>query len=496
MWRVLLASTAFGLVLAHSPAWAQSGSVTGVSAPQSAPSPAVQDIDGYVQREMQRQRLPGVAVGVYRNGVPVHLKGYGLADLEWNVPMGPDSLMQTGSLGKQFVAAAVLKLAEDGLLDIDGDIRRHFPEGPAEWSEITVANLLSHTSGLGDYDAPGMTAPGGAFDYRRDFTEDQLAAAIAALPPVAAPNAEWQYNNANYVLLGILIHRVTGQTWGDYLKTTFLAPLAMTSTRVISDLDIIPRRASGYELRSGRLRNQQWVSATFNSTADGTIYSTIEDMGRWERALSSGTLLSPESMRRMWTPVVLADGRPNAQGYGFGWNITQLNGQQRIAHNGAWQGFTSNMTRYPEAGLSVVVFANLDSSAGRPDLIARVVAGLVEPNLMPAPSVALPDDPDRAHRLRNFLLRAISGEDLSNDFSPGVGYDPQDHDLIADLTSSLPEGWLNQPMILVRETSRPDGSGRYSYRIGPTANSRLFTVALSASGRIAGYGVAADPDGR
>ncbi|MFE9084797.1 serine hydrolase domain-containing protein [Brevundimonas sp. NPDC003935] len=490
---VLMTATAGSHAAAADSAAASAPASQAQIAPLSSARQA--EIDRYVLAEMARQRAPGLAVGVYRHGVPVLMKGYGLADVEWGAPVASDTRMQTGSLGKQFVAAAILKLAEEGRVDLDAPVARYFPEAPRGWADVTVANLLSHTSGIGAYDGDKLTGPGGAFDYRKDFTEDQLAAAIAALPTEFEPGTRWSYNNANYVLLGILIRRVTGQPYGDYLNAVFFAPLGMSATRVISDADIIPRRASGYEMRDGALRNQAWVSPTFNATADGTIYSTVEDMARWDRALYGDALLSPESIAKMWTPFVLKDGKPNAQGYGFGWNINMLNGQRRIMHNGAWQGFTSTMTRYPDLGLTVVVFANLDSSYGRPDLIARVVAGLVEPEVMPSLSPALPDDPARAERLRAFLDRAAAGEDLTQDFSPGSGYRP-DPGHARDLTAALPEGWRDAPMTLVRDLSRPDGGGRYSYRVGPVGNTRLFTVALAPSGRVAGYGVAADPDNR
>lgn len=452
-------------------------------------------IDRYVRAEMGRQRLPGLAIGVYRHGEPVYLKGHGLADVEWETPVGTDTRMQTGSLGKQFVATAILKLAEEGRVALDAPVSRYFPEATASWDGVTVAHLLSHTSGIGSYDNPELTRPGGTFDLRRDYTEDELAAGIAALPVEFAPGEGWSYNNTNYVLLGILIHRVTGQPYGDYLRDAFFTPLGMTATRVISDRDIIPRRASGYEFRGGVLLNQDWVSRTFNSTADGTIYSTIEDMGRWDRALYDNTLLSADSMQRMWTPFPLADGTANPGRYGFGWNINTLNRHRRIMHNGAWQGFTSTMTRYPDDGITVVAFANLGAGDGRPDLIARVVAGLADPALMPATFPALPDNAERAGRLRDFLMRAASGADLTGDFVAGSPYRP-DPEQARDLAASLPEGWRTAPMVLVSDTTREDGSGRYGYRVGPEGNQRLFTVALAASGRVQGYGVAADPDNR
>lgn len=456
---------------------------------------AARRIDDYVERERRRQRIPGVALGLFSHGRPLYLKGYGLADVEWDAPVQTDTVMQTGSLAKQFVATAILKLAEDGKLTLEDPVSLYFPEAPDAWAGITLEHLLSHTSGIGAYDGAGLTDPGGAFDYRRDFTEDALAAAIAALPVEFKPGEDWRYNNANYVLLGILIHRVAGRFYGDYLQDVFFRPLGMTRTRVISDADIIPKRASGYEIRAGALRNQAWVSPTFNATADGTIYTTIEDMGRWEQALDAGNLLSASSMARLWTPVRLSNGAPNSQGYGLGWRINSFKGHRRISHNGAWQGFTSAMVRFPDDGLTLVVFANLDSGNARPDLIARVVAGLVDDELMPDVSPVLQDDPARADTLRRFLEKAARGDDLTDDFAVGSGYTP-DAALGLDVAAALPDGWRDAPMVLVGKLERPDGSGRFSYRIGPEGDSRLLTAALSPSGRIAGYGIAPDPDNR
>ncbi|MBC7504162.1 MAG: beta-lactamase family protein, partial [Sandarakinorhabdus sp.] len=144
----------------------------GSNAVTDAPLTSAQQdaIDRYVTAEMARQRIPGLAIGVYRRGYPLFLKSYGLANIEWQTPVGTDTRMQTGSLGKQFVATAILRLAEQGKVDINASITKYFPEAPASWRPITVANLLSHTSGIGVYDTPENTDPGGKFDYRRDFT--------------------------------------------------------------------------------------------------------------------------------------------------------------------------------------------------------------------------------------------------------------------------------------------------------------------------------------
>lgn len=482
------------LVLA-APAAAQVTSPAAVRADAPLSTAQQEAIDRYVTAEMARQRIPGLALGIYRAGAPIYLKGYGLADLEWQEPVTTDTRFQTGSLGKQFVAAAILRLAEQGKLDVDASITRYLPEAPARLRAVTVVHLLSHTSGIGAYDAPELTAPGAAFDLRRDFTEAQLLSAILALPPAFKPGTDWQYNNTNYVLLGILIHRVTGRFYGDWLHDQFFAPLGMRATRVISDTDVIERRASGYEIKGGVLRNQQWVSATFNATADGALYTTVEDMARWDHALSEESLLSPASRARMWTAVRLADGRPNQRGYGFGWFTGAINAHRTISHSGAWQGFTSDMLRFPDDRLSVVAFVNLDSEHAGPENITKVVAGLVSPALMPAIGTPIADDdPARAGRLRAFLARAAAGADVSADHAAPARY-KRDPLAAAELTAALPHGWQDAPMVLLAREGAADGV-RYRYRLGPAGDTRVLSATIAPAGTLLDYAIGPDRDAR
>lgn len=337
-------------------------------------------IDRYVTSQMTRQQLPGLALGVYRNGHTVLAKGYGLANVELDVPMSADSVLQSGSVGKSFTATAVMMLVEQGKVSLDDSIRQYFPEAPASWAPITVANLLSHTSGLSAYDTPELQKPGAPLDIRQDFTDAQLTAAIAKLPINFKAGESWAYENTNFVLLGILIHRVSGQPYGAFLQQRIFKPLGMTSSRVISDLDLVPNRASGYEKVDGVLRNQEWVSPTFNATADGTLYFTVRDLERWDRALYDETLLKKASLRKMWTPYPYA-GKQRAQGYGFGWEIRTINGHPVVEHGGSWQGFTSSISRYLDDRLTVVVLTNLDAEHSYPEVIGRGVAGVIEPGL-------------------------------------------------------------------------------------------------------------------
>ncbi|HKN61388.1 MAG TPA: serine hydrolase, partial [Candidatus Acidoferrales bacterium] len=200
------------------------------------------------------------------------------------------------------------------------------------------------------------------------------------------PGEKWDYRNTNYMLLGIMIHKVSGKFYADYLADRIFKPLGMTSTRLISDADIIPNRSSGYELHDEKLQNQGWVSPTFNSTADGTLYFNVLDLAKWDEALYGTSLLKQSSLDRIWTVFPLNDGKPNPANYGFAWEMNTLNGHKVIEHAGAWQGFTCNISRYVDDNLTVVVLTNLDAEHAHPEPITHTIAGLVNPALMPPPA--------------------------------------------------------------------------------------------------------------
>ena len=176
------------------------------------------------------------------------------------------------------------------------------------------------------------------------------------------------------MLLGILIRKVTAEFYGDFLQERIFRPLGMSATRIISEADIVPNRASGYELVKGEIKNQGWVSATLNTTADGALYTNVLDLGKWDAALYTEKLLKRRSFEQMWTPVKLKDGKTYP--YGFGWFLNEVNGHQLIEHDGAWQGFTMNISRYVDDRLTVIVMTNLDEGPSKPERIAHGVAGI------------------------------------------------------------------------------------------------------------------------
>ncbi len=324
------------------------------------------NVSKYVRSEMQRQRVPGVALLVSRGGKIVQAEGFGLSNVELQVPVKPETVFQSGSVGKQFTATAVMMLVEEGKVGLDDPLTKYFPDAPAAWKEVTVRELLSHTAGFGDY--PDK------FNFRKDWTEDQELKLVESIPLAYPPGTKWDYSNLGYLTLGILIHRVTGEFYGDFLQQRIFHPLDMQTTRIISEADIIPNRAAGYRLVKGELKNQEWVAPMVNTTADGSLYFSILDLAKWDAALYTEQLLKRSSLDQMWTPAKLKNGQPNEDGYGFGWSIEDRHGHHVVSHTGAWQGFKTAIARYVNDQLTVVVLTNL--AEAKPGAIAEHVADM------------------------------------------------------------------------------------------------------------------------
>lgn len=342
---------------------------------------AFADIDRFVAQEMARQHIPGVAVGIYTNGKIALAKGYGLSNIELNVPVKAATIFQSGSVGRQFTSAAIMMLMEEGKLGLDDSLPKYFADAPATWRGITVRQLLSHTSGLSDYASDSMTKPGGPINLRADYTEEQLVRIIETMPIEFAPGEDWEYCNSNYLLLGAVIRKATGKFYGDMLQERIFRPLGMTRTRIISEADIVPNRAAGYQLVGGKLKNQDWVSPSFNTTADGALYFNVLDLAKWDAALYGEKLLKKSSRDQMWTVAKLNNGQPNAHHYGFAWFIDSINGHRVIQHSGSWQGFKTYIARYVDDRVTVVVLTNLGEADQAK--IAHGIAGLYRHELTP-----------------------------------------------------------------------------------------------------------------
>ena len=377
----------------------------------------------FVNGYLKKKQIPGCAIMVRKDGEVVHLAGYGTANLEHGVKVTPKTAFQSGSMGKQFTAMAVMILVEEDKVSL-GDPVLKFLNVPASWSKITVRHLLTHTSGLGDYPE--------TFSLQKDYSEEELLKMVSVQPLAFAPGEKWNYSNLGYVTLGLLLHKVTGEFYGEFLRKRVFEKLGMNDTRIISEADIIPNRAAGYRLKEGALKNQEWVAPSVNTTADGSLYLTVEDMAKWDEALDKQALLSPAGFAQIWTPVKLNDG--SEAPYGFGWQLGKnALGHRLIGHGGAWQGFATYIGRHPDDRLSVVVLCNRAGASAV--YIARVVAGFFIPRLGPRSHSAIKLDPA--------ILQSYAGD-----------YRLEDR-ITLKLTvvgGQLETTWLGQKMVLTPES--------------------------------------------
>ena len=321
-------------------------------------------VDDYIRVEMAKQHVPGLALLVSRGGQVIRAQGYGLANLELQVPVKPETIFQSGSVGKQFTATAVMMLVAEGKIGLDDPLTKYFSDAPSTWKQVTIRELLSHTAGFTDYPK--------SFDMRRDYTEAELLKIVEGIPLAFTPGTSWSYSNLGYLTLGIVIHKITNEFYGDFLQARIFRPLGMNTARLISEADIVPNRAAGYRLVKGELKNQEWVAPSVNTTADGSLYFSIEDLAKWDAALYTEKLLSRSSLEQMWTVAKLNNGQPNSGHYGFGWVTGKRNGHRVVEHEGSWQGFETNISRYLDDKLTVVVLTNLADA--EPSIFANHVA--------------------------------------------------------------------------------------------------------------------------
>lgn len=434
-----------------------------------------QRVDGFVREEMTRQLIPGAAVAVIHNGV-ANARGYGYANLEHMVPVTDETIFQSGSLGKMFTAAAVMLQVEDGKLALSDPIAKFFPGAPPSWTPITIRHLLTHTSGIPDYTTS-------TFEYRRDYTEDELAHLAFQQQLEFAPGSRWNYSNTGYALLGFIVGKVSGQFYGDVLAQRVFKPLGMKTARVISERDIVPHRAAGYQLVNGEPKNQDWVAPTLNTTADGALYWSLRDLVAWNAAVERRAVLTKESWDQILTPVRLASGKTYP--YGFGWALDERNGRPVQQHGGAWQGFKTHLARFIDDDLSIIVLANLAEA----DLQRFVngIAAIVNPQLAVAPLSPIDDrEPQVTVKLRSVLSATRTGTLSRSEFAyVRAGFFPGTASYYRKELEKL--GSLTGVQLLQR---RELGDDRvYLYRLTFTNGTRHARLALAPDDRVSAFAI-------
>jgi len=436
-------------------------------------------VDAYVLAEMQRQRVPGVAVAIVSKG-NVTTRGYGFANLEHMVPVTDETLFQSGSLGKMFTATAVMLQVEDGKLALSDPITKFFPDAPPAWRDITVRNLLNHTSGIPDYTTS-------TFDYRKDYTEDDLAHFAYAQPLEFPPGSRWNYSNTGYALLGFIVHKVSGKFYGDVLAERVFKPIGMTTTRIIDEADVIPNRAAGYQIVNGEIKNQDWVAPKLNTTADGSLYFSVRDLVAWDAAVKRRGILKPESWEQILTPARLNSGKTYP--YGMGWGFDERGGKPVQSHGGSWQGFRTQLTRFIGDDLTVAVLANL--AQADPGRIADGIATILIPALKTAQPTPIADrEPQVTAKVGRLLDVAREGKLTPAEFAyVRAGFFPNAAKFYETQLKTLGP---QQRMVLLRR--RELGDDRvYLYEVTFAGGSRWVQVGLAPDDRVSSFAVFSRP---
>ena len=330
----------------------------------------VSRMDRIIQSHVDSKQFMG-SVLVAQDGKVLLDKGYGSANLEWDIPDSPQTKFRLGSLTKQFTAAAILLLEERGKLRTDDLVAKYLPDAPAGWAKITIANLLTHTSGI-----PNFTSfPDYSTTEATPTTPEQLVARFRDKPLNFQPGEKWEYSNSGYVLLGYLLEKISGQRYQDFVRDNLFAPLGMTESGYDSHAAIILHRASGYTPGANGPVNAGYIDMSIPFSAGG-LYSTTEDLLRWEQGLFGGKVLSAASLKKMTTPF--------KSDYGYGLMVGTAHGYTVIEHGGGIEGFNTQLAYDPDRKLAVIVLGNLNG--GAPDEIARQLMSLLHGEKVVLPS--------------------------------------------------------------------------------------------------------------
>jgi D-alanyl-D-alanine carboxypeptidase len=382
--------------------------LTNAAAAQT-PSRAIitQRLDSIVTAVVARGEVAGLAVAVVKGRDTLLLKGYGFADLENRLPVTSATVFRIGSVTKQFTSAAIMQLVEEGKLSLDDDITTYVPNAPVHGRNVLVRHLLNHTSGIPSYtDVAGFSGIA-----RLDLSHDSLLAVVAHDSLQFEPGTHMYYSNTGYFLLGMIIEKVTGRTYGDYLAAKLFAPYGLSVTTYCETRKLIPHRAQGYDRLPSGLVNTEALSMDLPYAA-GSLCSTIGDLVRWTTRLNNGGVVNARSWHEMTTPVALPSKRPMS--YAFGLRPDTIGTHRLIGHDGGINGFVSYVMHLPADTLTVVVLSNTSPApaVGIAKDLARAVLGLPA-NISLSPTDLATNAAERAMYVGRYALTLPDGSKQS-----------------------------------------------------------------------------------
>ena len=430
-------------------------------------------VDDFVRARLAERHIPGAAVAVIRQGRVVKLQGYGLASVEFNVPVTAETVFEIGSVSKQMTAAGILLLVEDGKIELDAKISQYLPGTPDSWNEVTVRHLLTHTSGIKNY--TGLDG----FALSRRHKRDSFIKELAAQPLDFPTGTRFNYNNSGYNLLGYIIESVSGKSYWDFMRERIFVPLKMTNTFDRDPQYIIKNRATGYEWNGTALVGRDYdLTDVFSA---GAIVSTIQDLIKWDAAWRSDTLLKKETKALAWTPAVLRDGA--SYPYGFGWRFSDVRGHRLVAHSGQTAGFGANISRYTNDDLTVIALTNL-GELGMGTLIAQGVAKIYLPEIsLKAMKPQAETDPAVAEKIKTVLRERIENKTNAELLTPELARTLGGSRAKNEGTRLAAFGAINRITLVGTETA--GDRAVYRYRTETPKRMFLWRVGVDKDGKIA-----------
>lgn len=434
------------------------------------------ELDDYIRAQMAHRHIPGLSLAVVKDGKVLVTKGYGTANLELHVPVTPETVFEIGSLTKPFTAIALMMLVEQGKIRLEDRLTQYIEGLPSGWSTMTLRHLLTHTAGLkGHAELPD-------FDLHKDYSEAEFVRFFASKPLAFQPGEQWAYSSTGFNLAAMVIAKVSGLSYEEYVALHILRPLGMTQTRFKDAEEIVSQRADGYRFDP----QKQWRKTDpFRAkvlAASGGLLSTAVDLAKWEAALDTAKLLKRSSLDSMWTPATLSNGQ--ATHYGLGWFLGAYRGHPIVWHSGLMPGFSCILSRFVDEHLTVIVLCNLRGITDT-DALARGIARIYIPSLSRKELKAKADpDPATTQRLKAVVTDLLTAHPDLTPFTPEIAAFFAADSGKAALWAIAAHGVLHSFTFLDRKQEKQSVQYQYRMEIGP--DSLYFTLVLTPEGKIGG----------
>lgn len=321
------------------------------------------EIDDLVASHMAKSKAPGVAIAIVRDGKVVRAQGYGMSNVELGTPVTPHTAFRVASMSKNFAAASMLLLEQQGKVKLDDSVRTVLKDAPEAWQPMTFRHLLNHTSGI-----PEIESEDG-FSFTTNMSGDRYLKVLFGKPLAAKPGDVYSYSNPGYSVLGLIVQKISGKSLESFVQEHFFGPAQMTNTRYYTPGGIVANRAAGYEREGEAIENALFLRPMVMQGSGGVI-STVLDYAKWDAALRTNTVFSAPLQTIAYTAGKLNDGKDTP--YGMGWFVYNGPHGRIVSHSGGTVGFTSNWVRYLDKGLTVIVLENI--AGGQAVALSREIA--------------------------------------------------------------------------------------------------------------------------